>query len=82
MAEGEVKKQVSAVEFAKIVHQASVENTGIDGIVAATGLKRTTVSTKLNGLRKDFGKENVPSFKGKGRKRTDKDAVLAALRGE
>ncbi len=86
MAEGEVvtevKKRVSAVEFAKAVREADVNKTGINGIVAATGLKRGTVSTRLNGLRKEVGKENVPSFRQKGQKRTDKAAVLAALRGE
>jgi len=78
MAEGEVRKNVNAVEFAKAVRESDT----IEQIMAVTGLKRTTVSTKLTGLRKLVGAENVKSFKRKGQVRINKDAVLAALRGE
>jgi hypothetical protein len=83
MSEGNVKrKNVGVMDFAVVVREAAINGTGIDGIVEATGLKRTTVSTKLNSLRKTVGKENVPSFKKNGKKKTDAAAVLAILQGK
>lgn len=82
MSEGKVRKNVNIMDFAAVVRDAAKNGTGIDGIVEATGLKRTTVSTKLNSLRKTVGKENVPSFKKNGKKKTDAAAVLAILQGK
>ncbi len=83
MSEGTVKrKHVKTMDFAAVVREANINGTGIDGIVEATGLKRNTVSTKLNGLRKLVGKENVPSFKSGGKKKLDPAAVLTVLQGK
>jgi hypothetical protein len=77
MSEGKVRKNVSVMDFAAVVRDAN----SIDEIEAATGLKRTTISSKLNSLRKLVGKENVKSFKSGGKKKTDPAAVLAILQG-
>lgn len=78
MSEGSTRKNVSVKDFAKIVHNSK----SIDEIVSASGLKRTTVSTKLNSLRKLVGKENVPSYKSGGKKKSDPAEVLAILQGK
>lgn len=78
MSDGNVKrKNVSVLDFAAVVRDSN----SIDEIVAATGLKKTTISTKLNSLRKLVGKSAVKSFKGSGKKKTDPAAVLAILQG-
>lgn len=78
MSEGNVRKNVNVMDFAAVVRDSN----SIDEIEAATGLKRTTISTKLNSLRKLVGKENVKSFKSSGKKKTDASAVLAVLQGK
>ncbi len=79
MSDGSTKKKnVNVKVFAKIVRESST----IDEIEAATGLKRNTISTKLNSLRKLVGKENVKSFKTAGKPRTSKEEILAILQAE
>lgn len=78
MSDGNAKrKNVGVLEFAAVVRDSN----SIDEIAAATGLKRTTISTKLNSLRKLVGKNQVKSFKSGGKKKTDPAAVLAILQG-
>lgn len=88
MSEGQVKEEVQErqrftdEQFAKIVRENASNGSGIDGIVKATGLQRSSVNTRLANLRKLVGKENVPSFQGGRRKKNvNKDELIAILQG-
>jgi hypothetical protein len=69
---------VPVEDFAKLVRQAADLNEGPNWISEQTGLKLNSVHTRLNLLRKEVGKENVPVFNKK-RSRIEKDKLIEIL---
>ena len=83
MAEGEIKRSATVPRkaFALAVAAAKQDGSGIKGISARTGLKESSVNTRLANLRKQIGAENVPTFQGGGNRFTDEEKaeVIAIL---
>ncbi len=76
------RKMVPRSVFVQAVLDAKLNGTGIEGIVAATGLQKSSVHTRLSNLREQIGKENVPNFQSGGGNKVseaEKQAMIATL---
>ena len=74
------KSNVSAEVFVKAVLEAAANGTGHDGVSKATGIKRSSVATRMSNLRKAGVKlPNFPRGGGGGGKKLNVDALNALI---